>query len=466
MMRVEASALAVLLGQWHRGAGPTHRALSETLQRLIVDGRLALGVKLPSERTLAETLRVSRTTTATAYRNLVASGFLQTNSRTRAVVTLPATSLDTLRPQSVADVIDFSSASPAAPGELIHVAFRAALDYMPRHFAGNGYQRAGIGELRRAIADRYSQRGLPTGPDQIMVTHGAQHALSLLTHELLPRNGPVVIEHPTYPNAIRVFLDRSARITPISIADGWDAERFSAASRTADLTYLIPEFQNPTGLTMTEDVRRSMRLSSPTIVDETLLDVDAGLHPSPPVTPFAAYHPRVVTIGSLSKSVWGGLRVGWVRAGTDLIDRLVRSRSLTDLGNPVLEQLAAAELIAGGRIGDEGPRLARHRALHALRTALSTQLPDATYSLPAGGVGLWVRLAEPVSTRMANTAPDHGLLLAAGPRYGVGGAFERYLRLPFTLPEDELRNGVDRLAVLYSAVLAGLTGHHPPSSIA
>ncbi|GAA1490562.1 PLP-dependent aminotransferase family protein [Brachybacterium sacelli] len=465
-MRLEANALAVLLGQWHSGTGAAHRGLSEALQRLIVDGRLALGVKLPSERTLAEALHVSRTTTSTAYRNLVASGFLQTNSRTRAVVTLPATSLETLRPHRVEDVIDFSSASPAAPGELIHEAFRAATDYMPRHFAGNGYERAGIAELRRAIADRYSRRGLPTGPDQIMVTHGAQHALALVAHELLPRNGRVVIEHPTYPNAIRVFLDRSARITPISVADGWDAERFSAASRTADLTYLTPEFQNPTGLTMTEDVRRSMRLSSPTIVDETLLDVDAGPCSFSPMTPLAAYHPQMVTIGSLSKSVWGGLRVGWVRAGTNLIDRLVRSRSLFDLGNPVLEQLAAAELIAGDRIRDDGPRLARHRALNALGTALSTQLPGVTYAVPAGGVGLWVRLAEPISTRMANTAPDHGLLLAAGPRYGVGGAFERYLRLPFTLPGDELRDGVDRLAALYSAVLAGRTGHHPPCAIA
>ncbi|MFH5228607.1 hypothetical protein [Antrihabitans spumae] len=85
---------------------------------------------------------------------------------------------------------------------------------------------------------------------------------------------------------------------------------------------------------------------------------------------------------------------------------------------------------------------------------------------PAGGVSLWVGFPTQISSRLAATAPDHGLTLAAGPRFGVGGAFERHLRLPFTLPADRLVEAVGRLARTEIAVTAGATGRHPPNEIA
>ncbi|MFE2140801.1 PLP-dependent aminotransferase family protein [Streptomyces sp. NPDC059456] len=473
-MKTSSYAMARMLGTWQDGAGPAHQRLSDRLRLLVLDGRLSLGAVLPSERDLATALRISRTTVGAAYRTLVEDGYLATRARTRATVRLPDDAPSGRRaagPEAPAGpaAVDLSIAAPPAPVEILHAAFATALEQLPRHLERHGYDRYGTAELREAVAAWYERRGLPTSPDRILITNGAQHAVALLARALLSPRDRVLIEHPTYPHAIKAFTEARARLLPVSVVpSGWDVAQFRAAGRTAQLAYLIPDFHNPTGMCMPTEVRGRLGLSCPTVIDETLTDLalDGGPSPVPYATLTPAPLPTVISVGSVSKSIWGGLRIGWIRAVPSLLRRVEQIRPATDLGTPVVEQLATAVLLSAGQTRRPGAlaRLATQRDV--LRQALAEHLPEVHAPRAAGGVTLWATFPEPLTSRLAAVAPDHGVVIAAGPRFGIGGAFERNIRLPFTLPADQLSEGVRRLAQAVRALNQGGTGTHTPAPVA
>lgn len=463
-MRISAHELARTLGSWQPGPGPRHQRLSDRLRLLILDGRLGLGTTLPSERDTAAALGVSRTTVTTAYQTLVEHAFLDTRPRSRATVRLP--DLPTPRPTDHprSSIIDLSVAAPAAPVEVLHASYATAIEQLPRHFERRGYDDLGLPELREAVARSYDRRGLSTSPSQIMITNGALQAVGLLTRVLLRPRNTVMIDHPSYPHAIWTFLDAGARLVTSSVSDdGWDITQLRAASEYAALAYLIPDHHNPTGMSMTTTNRHRLKLSCPTIIDETMAEITLD---GPDPEPFARHQPTAISVGSASKSIWGGLRIGWIRAAPALLRKVVQRRPTLGLGTPVLEQLAAAVLI------DEQPRyrpdLIRRlrQQRRALLTALAHRLPDVGAPRPPGGLSIWTTFPELISSRLAAIAPDFGLQLAAGPRFGVGGAFERNLRIPYTLDADLLAEGVRRLEQARHAVSEGRRGTHQPASIA
>lgn len=463
-MKVSSHAVARMLGPWRDGPGPAHQRLSDKMRLLILDGRLSLGAALPGERDLATVLGTSRTTVGTAFRTLVEHGYLATQARTRATVRLPGDTPPERVAGTDAETIDLSFAAPAAPVEVLHSAFAAALEQLPRHFERHGYDRYGTAELREAVAHWYGRRGLPTRPDHILITNGAQHALALLTRVLVSPRDRVLIDHPTYPHAITTFIQARARLLPVAVtSSGWDVEQLRAAGQTANLAYLIPDFHNPTGMCMPTSVRRQLGLGCLTVIDETMADLALDV-PSP--EPFALHMPTAISIGSVSKSVWGGLRIGWIRAVPSLLERVERARPATDLGTPVVEQLASAVLLNEHRTRrpDALRQLTSQR--DALRQALAEYLPDVSAPQPAGGVTLWATFPGPISSRLAAVAPDHGVTIAAGPRFGVGGAFERNIRLPYTLPPGQLTRAIRRLARAEQALAHGATGTHTPAPVA
>ena len=199
------------------------------------------------------------------------------------------------------------------------------------------------------------------------------------------------------------------------------------------LAYVIADHQNPTGLTMpAADRERLVSLAratrTPLVIDEAI----AGLHlegaDRPP--PVAALDPggeTVITIGSMSKTFWAGLRIGWVRANPALVQRLAAARAALDISSPVLEQLMAVELLAGAEpILERQRAAARERRDAFAARARTSGCPSGASGPPAGGLCLWVELDAPRSTALAAIADRHGLRLAAGPRFGVDGAFERF----------------------------------------
>lgn len=459
------------LGVWRMpGAGPAWRQLAGALRLLILDGRLPLEARLPGERELAQALGLSRTTVSAAYGRLRDEGFLTGGQGAAARTGLPSTpgprpARPTLYADAPGDLIDLTSAVLPADAN-VHAAYVRALERLPTQLPGHGYESAGLEALREAVAAHYGRRGLPTSPGQILITHGAHNGLVHLLRLMVRPGDPVVIDHPTYPQALDAILASGARPLPVALPDdeseGWDIEGLASACRSsgAALAYLVVDHHNPTGRLMRAAERSHLLTAlkgtqTLLVLDETL--VELTLSGDPAVSASTVDAPRIVRLGSMSKSVWGGLRIGWIRADRGVIQRLSQSRASLDLGVPVLEQLAAAELLndGGAALSLRRPLL-RARRDHLIRR-LGEVLPDWVCPRPVGGLSVWAQLPAPISSALTVAAAAEGLRLAAGPRFGVDGAFERRLRLPYTLPEDRLDEAVARLA----RAAGKLTGQKP-----
>lgn len=451
-------SLLRLLGAWRAqdSAEPAYRQLAQALRMLVLDGRIGIDVRLPGERELAAALGLSRTTIAAAFDRLRDEGYLESRQGSGSVTRLPTSraqpSLPDSEPQVGGNLLNWTHAAlPAAPG--VATAYAQAVDALPAYLGELGYDALGLPALRQAIADHYERRGCPTSADQIMVTNGAQQGFSLILKWLAGPGDRVVIDHPTYHNAIQAL--QRAHVVPVPVGlptQGWDLDAMDAAFRQTSprFAYIIADFHNPTGRSMDPATRRALvaaavRSHTPLVIDETMVAMGLDFAPPPPVALHDPSGRQVITLGSASKIYWGGLRIGWIRADVQTIAALGRLRTTMDMASPVLEQLAAAHLITAGE--GLGPRadILRARRDHLL-ALLARHLPHWQVESPAGGLSLWAQLPREEATALTALAESLGVRVAAGPRFGVSGAFERFMRLPFTLPEAQLETGVVRLA--------------------
>ncbi|MBM7462826.1 MocR-like transcription factor YczR [Microbacterium dextranolyticum] len=461
--RITARALAAALGGW-RTREPAYEALADGIRLLCLDNRIAARTALPAERELATAVRVSRTTVAAAYRSLRGSGHIASR-RGSGSVTVPQRGREPGRVVAGEGDIDLQQASPAAWPGLAGLMSEVGADAASL-VARAGYDIRGSLALRSAIADRYRRAGVPTTPDEVMVTTGAQSAIHLLAHALMRRGDRALIETPTYPHAAEALRGAGARLVgvPVSAAHGWDMDRATQAfSRAAPVVaYLMPRFQNPTGRSMSFDeeealARAARRAGTVIVVDETTADlvIDGGAATAPAFT-----RHDVVRVGSLGKSVWGGLRIGWIRADGDLVARLIASRPPRDLGTPEFEQAVAVRAL------ERMPEVLRQRAdllgegRDALVGALAERLPAWRVPQVAGGVSLWVELDAPLSSGLVLAARADGVYLSAGSRFAVDGTHDRHLRIPFTAPVSDLRRAVDVLAERWPHVRASAPVDH------
>lgn len=456
-----AARLAGLLGDLSAERPPRYEALAGRLRLLIGDGRLPIGARLPAERELARAVGLSRATVTSAYRRLREDGWADARQGAGTWTRLPA------GPASGAWVpgpddgrtLALVHAAPPAPPE-VPAAFTAALQDLPRHLPTVGYYPLGLPELRARIAERYTARGLPTTPEQVLVTSGALHGIAVTLQALLSPGDRVLVEHPSYPNALDAIAAAGARVVPVAV----DADRPEAvpadmlqAARQTDprLAYVMPDFQNPTG-TLLDDEQRSRlaaglaQTSSVALVDETLAELALDATPG---TPFAAFAGRsaTVSVGTLSKSVWGGLRVGWLRSDAETVRALAAAAARSHLAGPVLEQLAACHLLDSLDAVLTGQRERLRRQRDALVSLLRQHLPDWSVTVPPGGMVLWCRLPGLSSSALAATAQARGLLLAPGPRFSTGHAFDDRLRLPYAQPADVLERAVRLLVEVVTA---------------
>lgn len=351
--RISADRTAALLGPAPQRS-PAYLGISDGLRLLVSDGRIPPGTRLPSERELTLSLGVSRTTVTRAYAHLRDRGYLTSRQGSGSITRLPEASRVNdmlLDPGSAGpDRINLTCAAPAAPPGVTE-AYEAALAELPCHLPEFGYFPSGLPELRRAIADRYTARGLPTRPEQVLVTCGALSALSVTVRAFLDVGDRVLTESPTYPNAIALLRGSGLRLNGADIdQSGWATSSLVDAVRQVRprAAYLMPDFHNPTGLLMDDEQRAALaaalrRARTLPIIDETM--VETGLDGSPMPLPFAAHAPDTVSLGSASKAFWGGLRLGWARVAEPRMATLVAARLSLDLGAPVLEQLALVHLM-------------------------------------------------------------------------------------------------------------------------
>src|ERR1700755_1809192 len=310
---LDVDLLARELGNWRTSSrsGPAYLGLADGIRLLVIDGRLPVGARLPSERALADTLRVSRTTVTAAYTQLREDGYLNARRGARSTTALPIATGTAIRSVTPATV-SLAEATLAAPAAAMMDAFAGAAREVMPYLHDIGVELTGVPPLREAIAKRYCARGLPTEPDEIMVTTGALHAIGLILATYTQPGDRVLVEQPTYHGALSAITTTGARPVPVAMADGgWELDAINSAVRqlSPNLAYLVLDNHNPTGMTMTEADRRRLggiihETRTRTIVDETIAEMWLDRAAPPPMAAFMpSRRELLVTVGSVVKFV-------------------------------------------------------------------------------------------------------------------------------------------------------------------
>jgi DNA-binding transcriptional MocR family regulator len=425
-------------------------------------------------------LAVSRGTVVQAYAALARAGAVESRRGSGTYVSagtftrpLPARRAPSARlPRLIAAVPEDGSAADSGLIEL-SAATSSWLDVLsgdllaqamsdPALIGGHGYAPLGIPSYRSAVARWLTAEGLPTREEQIVATTGAQQAIALVASLYVGRGDRVALEDPTYTGAIDVLGSSGARIATVPVdEDGVrvDGLRELAESELLRLVYLVPTFHNPTGVTLTparrrEVARLSKELDLPVVDDMTM----AGLwleRPSPP--PLATYAPDapIITVGSLSKLFWGGLRLGWIRSSEQLVPALARLKAVADLGSSVISQAIGTVLLDRS---DEIAAIRRRQLAEAIEVVvaeLSRLLPDWSWEPPAGGATAWVQIPYGDAEEFAQLAVRHGVLVLPGSVTSPANGHRDRLRLPLLRDAAELKEGIQRLAAAWAGYAPG-----------
>ncbi len=462
---IGANRLARLLGDWVTGDGALHDQLAVQLRRLIASGALTSGTKLPSERSLSAALGISRNTVTKSFDVLRSEGHLSSRQGDGTYISA------TRRVQAVRG--DDRLRSFMADNSLGHIDLRSAalpgLPMVAEHFnlldssrtrelvSSHGYLPTGLPELRTAVAAYYSALGLPTEPDHILITSGAQQALRLAAASLTEPGSVVLIEEPSFRGAIESLKALGATLVGVpSGPDGINVDELATvvAREKPALIVLQSTVHNPTGSVL--DTFRRSRVASiatrygvPVIDDATLADtiIDGERRP----IPLAAGSEHVLTVGSMSKSFWGGMRVGWLRAHPDVVEELAAVKGGEDLGTSVIAQLLATQLLPRiERARDERLRTlseARRLALEALAELIPSWMPQ----VPAGGGSLWVTLPDSSATSFAQRAERYGVRVLPGSTFSVVDRLDDHLRISYAASPEITRRGIELLAECWDA---------------
>ncbi|MGC5170123.1 PLP-dependent aminotransferase family protein [Microbacterium sp. DT81.1] len=445
--------LVRLLGDWSGTNGVLHADLAEAVRRLVQAGRLPSGVRMPSERSLSAALNVSRNTIGAAFDSLRGQGILTSRQGDGTYVSTGWTSAnprgdDRLQSfvggQDAADAsevtrVDLRSAAlpglPIVADEVDRLTGKNMMHLIDSH----GYAPAGLPVLREEIAAYYSDLGLPTRPAQVLVTSGAQQALRLAASSLLARGATVLIEEPSFRGAIESLRALGARLVPLPRTGrgAWVRETEALIERTrASLIVVQSTVHNPTGLIMEPWQRKALAemssgLGVPVIDDATLSDTTIGEAPPIPLPAFGGY---VIAVGSFSKSFWGGLRVGWLRADVATVERLASIKTGEDLGTSLLAQAVAAallpQIVSSRHLRSESLYEARQAAM----AAVAEYLPEWRPITPSGGASLWIELPDACATSFATVAGRDGIRLLPGPTFSCVNELDNFIRISYAGP--------------------------------
>ena len=463
------AALTDVIGDWAVGPRPLFRQLARAIASAVERGALAGGTRLPAERGLAEALIVSRGTAVAAYDLLVADGLVErrggsgTFVAARGALGLPAgregsALVHRLVDRSTSDssVIDLSiSVLHDAKGlPDVRVSTADLLAVRPE----TGYSPWGLGGLRAALADRVSAWGLPTTAEEVVVTTGAQQAISAAAACWVRPGDAVLVDDPTYPGAVSAFLQAGARLVglPVDRHGVRPADLRAALAARPALVYLQSTLHSPTGALLAADRREELAAiftSSRVPLVEDLALADLSWVRSPP--PIAAFCPdaSVVVVGSLGKLFWGGLRVGWARAGEAIALRFARVKATHDLGSSAVSQVMAERLLGSDDVERFAVRrrLQMRRHYEILADALRAQVPDWSWPEPSGGLSVWAELPGASGESFAQVALRHGVAVATSRALSVSGGHGDRIRISFSAPPEELAEGVSRLAAAWHA---------------
>ena len=479
---------------------PLARQIQGHLERLIQERMLTPGVKLPATRELARDLGVNRATVALAYDELVAAGRVRAHVGQGTFVAGPMdvpgeSAVDPAPAREVAArvAVDWSGllsrgaqivagdlerrrlpALPAPPQGLISFAggmpdsamlpteaFRRVLNAVVREEGQELLQYYPVGgypPLRRFLSMYLLRFGVEARPEEILIVNGSQQGFDLIARTLLDPGDCVAIEQPTYPRAMQVFRSFGAQLVPVPLGD--DGPRPDALERALErhapkFFYCQPSAHNPTGLTMSADARRRLlEIASrhQVAIVEDGFDGSLCYGPRPPA-PLKALDRQglVVYIGTFSKILFPGLRLGWLVAPRAVLDRLEAAKQIADIQTSALIQAAVYRFCERRLLERHLARIAEEygRRQRRLLESLTRRVPrDVTWTDPTGGFSLLLSLPDGVdSTALLGRAVARGVSFTPGPAFFADQGGEGRLRLSFSsVPVSRIDEGVRRLA--------------------
>jgi GntR family transcriptional regulator/MocR family aminotransferase len=468
---------------------PMYRQIENWLAENIHAGNLPPETRLPSTRELADELGVSRITIKNAYANLESSGLVYTRegSGTFVAPSLPEGRLMPPTPPVSWPLWQLEAAGDAKESiEIVpHVSIRDDLIAFigvgdPRAFPLKDFSHtmrdvlerdgitaleygglhAGYYPLRETIAQILANQGIRSRADEVLITAGSQQGLSLICQTLLKPGDAVVVEKPTYNFALELFRSLHLRIIGVPVdQQGMQAELLEPIlqQQHARLIYTIPVFQNPSGVCMSTPRRRLLldlaaRYNVPILEDDFASDLRYEGRAQPAIKSLDSGG-QVIYIGTFSKMLMPGLRIGYLLADGPIFNHLVHQKWVQDLATSNLMQRVLDRYVTIGRYQAHlrrSTRLYRKRR-DALLSAIRRYLPPTVaYAVPHGGLFLWLRLPEGISCLdLLPLAMANGVEFSPGTRYfpdpleGIS-----YIRLNFaTHTPEEIDEGMQRLAL-------------------
>ncbi len=474
-----------------RGRVGLQQQIYQAIRRAILDGALARDTRLPSSRSLADDLRVSRTTTLLAYEQLVAEGYV---SARHGSGTFVERELPDDLPQQVSPRRDARVKHPqlsrrgmalaATPGPARRIggpprAFRLgvpALDLFPLRLWSQLVNRrlrsitmsqldytdsAGFPGLRQAIADHLQMaRGTRCSADQVFIVAGAQRGLQMICSLLLDPGDRVWLENPGYPGARGALVGAGARIIPVRVDnDGLDVSAATRQAPEARMAIVTPSNQFPYGVPMSL-LRRLALVKWASSAGAWIVEDDYDSEFRYGTRPFPCLHGldadgRVIYIGTFAKSIFPSLRLGFVVVPPDLHDSFLAARRTSDLHPPLLEQMALADFIVDGHYARHLRRMraAYRERLEALSDAVERTCAGALQLRPVQtGLHAVADLEDVDEELVYEEARARGIEVAPLGMYFIGRRTANGLLLGFasTRP-DAIRNGVDQLAASIDA---------------
>lgn len=501
---------------------PLYLQLCHQLRDQILSGRLPPGTRLPSERRLSVQIGVNRTTVVSAYRELAADGLVEAHvgrgttvveppsdsvggtkhwsssaSRdgvaatpagpprwtdlfvTRNHPTYDATMRDLLAANARADTISFAAGGPGEDlypleefAELTAGLLRREGGAMLRYGAAEGHPL-----LRAELAARIAERGCRATADDLIVLSGSQQGLYLLARILLREGDAVVVENPSFLGALQVFSAIGARLVPVQVdAGGMRLDQLEAVlSRVRPkLIYTMSTFHNPCGMNLAAERRRGLleladRFDVPVIEDDLYGEIYFETPPPPPLKAFDRSE-RVVYLSSFSKTVFPGLRVGWICAPRPVLQRLAIEKRRADYFTGSLGQWVFAEYL---RNGGYDRHLARIRAAYrerrdAMVKALREIGPALSFTVPPGGFYIWAHLPAGLwAADLLRGSLRRQVAFVPGEAFCTDGGGHGAFRLAFaTCAPDRIRAGVARLGEALDELLERLPGGtEPPAAL-
>lgn len=293
-------------------------------------------------------------------------------------------------------------------------------------------------------------------PDQVLITTGSQQGLDLVAKVLIDEGSTVLVETPTYLGALQAFTPMEPKIVSVdSDAEGVDVDDLIQKSQGARFLYVLPNFQNPTGRSMSEERRAALVAAAKTAGLPIVEDNPYGdlWFDQPPPKPLTARNPDgCIYLGSFSKVLAPGLRLGYVIAPKAIMPKLLQAKQAADLHSPSFNQRMVSEVLKDGFIDRHVPTIrALYKAqCHAMLEALAQEMAglDVVWNSPDGGMFLWVRLPEGMNAvELLPKAVDKGVAFVPGAAFYATEADPRTLRLSFvTASEEQIHIGIAALA--------------------